>query len=312
MQIDTSRLCTLALIAFGALGISTPLAVRAQTSEPTDIHGVGSPLDLNEPVDALRVFRKFLCSVEDGKTVYFTWEGEVFSRRPGEPDQHLFNVQGMSARACNSMTSDTGSPGFRQVSREVMIYLDPQTNQLLETWENPWTGETNTVFPVANDPVNTSPMWANTTGQSLEFQTFGDTDTLFLTVTLPLFYPNPLGGDYQAYVGGQYHAMEMFNFAARRTALLSSADDDVETVAVSWSRISPWLPWMQMGNRPGELVFHAASTRVADWQRLPEPLRSQIEGEFALFQEPPPLDDQRPNQTTWTNFRDFLENQDAE
>ncbi|MBW4460900.1 MAG: DUF1838 domain-containing protein [Nodosilinea sp. WJT8-NPBG4] len=270
---------------------------------------IATPLDLDRPEDALQVFRKLLCSVEDGKTVYFVWQGKVFSRRPGEADRHLFNVQGVSTRACTSLTSETGAPGFRQVTREVMIYLDPETNALLTTWENPWTGETTTVHPVANDPVNSSPFWADTTGQHLQFQNFGDTDLLFFTVTLPLFYADPLGGNYQDYVGGHYHAMEMFTFSARRSHLLASADQDIDDIAVSWSRISPWLPWMKMGGHPGELVVHAAGTRVGAWQQLPEPLRSQIADNFALYQTPPPLDDNRPNETTWTNFRDSLNGQ---
>ena len=282
--------------------LPTAIAQNANTAKSKE-----TKLDISQPADALQSFRKLLCSVEDNKTVYFAWEGQVFSHRPGEPDQHLFNVQGMSARACGSLTSETGSPGFRQVSREVMVYLDPETNEILETWTNPWTQATNTVIPVANDPVNTPPMWADTTGKTLQFRTFSDTDTVFLTTTIPLFYPNPLSGEYQSYVGGNYHAMEMFNFSTNRSDLLSNPNQDLEEVALSWSRISPWLPWMEMGDRPGELVFHAASTRLPSWQQLPEPLKSQIATDYALYQNPPALDDDRPNQTTWTNFSEYLE-----
>jgi len=266
-----------------------------------------TPLDLAQPQDRLTAFRKITCSLEDGETTYFTWQGEVYSRVPGERDRHLFNVQGMSSRACGSLTSETGAAGFRQVTREVMVYLDPETNALLETWENPWTQGTNTVIPVANDPVNAGPFWAETTGQGLAFQRFGQGDLLFLSITIPLFYPNPLGSEHQAYMGGHYHAMEMFSFAVSEQEVLRGVGHSVP-VAITWSRISPWLPWMAMGSRPGELVFHAIGTRIANWQELPEPLRSQVEGEFSLYQTPPPLDDDRPNQTTWTNFRDYLEN----
>lgn len=271
-----------------------------------------SALNLSNPEDRLTAFRKLTCSVEDGKTVYFIWQGKVFSRVPGERDRHLFNVQGMSARACTSLVSETGSSGFRQVTREVMLYLDPETNAVLETWENPWTDELNTVFPVANDPVNSNPFWPETTGERLNFESFGEGELLFLSFTLPLFYPNPIGNDYQAYVGGHYHAMEMFNFAASRDDLLNPEQAEVEQLSVSWSRISPWLPWMAMGDRPGELVFNAIGTRIADWQALPEPLQGKIADEFSLYQNPPPLDDDRPNQTTWTNFRDFLDSHESE
>jgi hypothetical protein len=190
-----------------------------------------------------------------------------------------------------------------------MLYLDPETNALLEQWENPWTGKINTVVPVANDPVNSSPFWAETTGQQLQFQHIGETDTLFLSAVIPLFYPNPLGGDYQDFVGGHYHAIEIFNFSVNRTELLDSDGEDLDHVIAIWNRVAPWLPWMEMGNRPGEMIFQAVSTQINDWQELPQPLRDQIATQFALYQNPPPPDDDRPNQTTWTNFQQYLESQ---
>jgi len=116
----------------------------------------------------------------------------------------------------------------------------------------------------------------------------------------------------QDYVGGHYHALEIFSFAADRADLLASAQQEVEQVALNWNRISPWLPWMKMGGRPGILIFHAVGTRLSDWQQLPEPLRGQIADEFALYQSPPPLDDTRPNETTWTNFMEDLEREPSE
>ena len=35
---------------------------------------------------------------------------------------------------------------------------------------------------------------------------------LLMPLEAPLFYTNPLAGEYQDYVGGNYHAMEIFNF----------------------------------------------------------------------------------------------------
>ncbi|MGJ3247473.1 MAG: DUF1838 family protein [Elainellaceae cyanobacterium] len=66
---------------------------------------------------------------------------------------------------------------------------------------------------------------------------------------------------------------------------------------------------MEMGSRPGEMIFQAVSTRLNDWRELPQPLRDQIATEFAHYQTPPPPDDDRPNQTTWTNFRQYLDSQ---
>jgi hypothetical protein len=44
-----------------------------------------------------------------------------------------------------------------------MLYLEPETNEILETWHNPWLNREVKVFPVANDPVNGKPRFPHQT-----------------------------------------------------------------------------------------------------------------------------------------------------
>lgn len=265
------------------------------------------PLDLAQPTDSLQALRKILCAVTDGEPVYYSWQGEVYSQIPGERDRHLFNVQGLSTRACISLVDGAGEPGFRMVSREVMLYLDPATDTVLQTWDNPWTNETVTVLPVANDPVNSRPFWAQGDRGAFAFPGQIQGDHAVISFVIPLFYPNPLAGDYPSYVGGYYQATEMFNFFVPLTELVADAQTDVESVVFAWTRVAPWLPWQAMGDRPGGLLIQATGLRRDRWEAVPEPLRQAVATEFALYQTPPPLDDNRPNETSLTNFRDYLE-----
>ena len=43
------------------------------------------------------------------------------------------------------------------VSREITLYLDPKTNEVLCSWQNPYTGKTVEAMYIANDPVNSCP-----------------------------------------------------------------------------------------------------------------------------------------------------------
>ena len=130
------------------LAAAIALLVAAAPARPA------GPLDPARPEDALLLNRKMNCSLEDGLPVIHWWKGTMMSRVPGERDRVLFNVQGMNIRQCGSFSDPKRGPGFRSVSREVMLYLDPQTNAVLERWKNPWTGEEVEVIHVANDPVN--------------------------------------------------------------------------------------------------------------------------------------------------------------
>ncbi len=261
-------------------------------------------LDLKKPEDVLKATQKIYCSLEDGAPVYFWWKGSVYSRVPGEMDRHLFNVEGMSARACKRVMDPTRGAGFRLVSRELLFYLAPKTDQILKKWKNPFTGYECEVFHVFNDPVNQPPAYA---GPDTSFKgTFQD-GRFILSLEVPLFYRNPLGGDYQDYVGGNYHAIEMFNFFGAENDLLDEALNGVNDMTISWHRVSDWLPWMEMGDRPGMLIFVTSGKRLASIEKLPARLKNEIRRSHPLYFSPPPLDDARPNETSWTYYKKKIE-----
>lgn len=271
-----------------------PLATSAQKPRK---------LDLATPEGVLQANRKIQCSTKDNVPVTYWWVGDMHSRVPGERDRLLFKVEGMNVRQCVAIDDPAKGKGFKLVTRELLLYRDPATGQLARTWKNPWTGEELPVIQTANDPVN-STWWLNGRDGRTPMQWTGTTqgDMWWITSTIPLFYRNPLAGDYQDYVGGAYHATEMFNFLGDVDDLLNPAKDTAE-VRVGWARISGFLPWMKMGDRAGELYFHTAGRKLASWDDMPSQTRQDILADFPQWREPPPGDDARPNETSWTYFR---------
>ena len=71
-----------------------------------------------------------------------------------KPDRLLFRFEGMNTRQCVTVIDPVRGKGFRQVSREILIYPDPTTGRIIDEWQNPWSGETVQVLHIANDPVN--------------------------------------------------------------------------------------------------------------------------------------------------------------
>jgi len=111
--------------------------------------------------------------------------------------------------------------------------------------------------------------------------------------------------EYQEYVGGTYQAIEMFGFFFREDELLGPSD--TATANVSWARASRWLPWMKMGDRVGYLLFSGYGGSVRAWDSLPESLRREIDANYPAYKAPPPLDDSRPNETSWTVFKKWMD-----
>lgn len=287
--------------------ISLPVAPAVASAE----------LDVSDPDQALLANNKLFCANEEGETALYWWYGEVYSRIPGEKDTHIFDVQGFNVRQCGKLQDETRGLGFKSVSREIMLYLDPETGEVLKTWDNPWTGETVDVMQVHNDPVNgRRPSYARDENGNPS-ATFDPKRVVNGTALVGggvarLFYENPLGGDYQDYEGGKYHASEFLTMAYPVADALNADETAIQDAVISWGRISGWLPWMKMRGRTGLMVHYTTGMRLKDWSELPEVLRSEVEANYPKFRSPPPTDDPRPNETTWTVFKRWIEQKRAE
>ena len=270
------------------------------------------PLDLNNPEDAVKAARKLQSSIEDGKPTIFWFQGNVYSRIPGERDRLLFTYQAMNIRASKAVTEAGRGYGYRQVSREVLIYLDPKTKEVVRTWKNPWTNKDVEVVHVANDPVNSRPMFAQGPNGPFKLDVTLKEGLGIYQVEVPLWYTNPLGGDYQAYVGGDYQCIELFTFYFSEQQLLDSTTSDAASVAVAWSRVSQFLPWMEMGGRVGYMIFSGAGRKISSFDALPDVLKAEIAAKYPEYKTPPSVDDTRPNETSWTYFKKVVDKKKAQ
>ncbi len=272
------------------------------------VHG-GERLDPGTPEDALRIQQKFTCSLTEGETTIGFWQGSFYSRVEGERDRKLFGVIGVNVRQCKNLHHPERGPGFRSVSREVMLYLDPDSGEVLRTWTNPWTGEEVDVIHVANDPVNMRrPLHAyGEDGAPFRFRGSFKNGRVFAPSAYPLFYPNPLGGEYQEYIGGTYHATEFFADFAYAEDVLDPDLKRLDRLTFAWTRVADWLPWMKMGDRAGLMFTSTIGSRVASIEDLPEPLLSELKRSYREYMAPPPLDDARPNRTSWMAVKDHVD-----
>ena len=262
-------------------------------------------LDLSNPDDAVRALRKLFCSLEDGLPTVYRWEGRVYSRVPGEADRHLFDTEAFSIRTCRTHRDEGRGYGFRVVAREVVLYLDPATGRVLNSWTNPFTGQTVEVTHTANDPMSAPfPQYAiERDGSAYQLPARFDGDAGRMTIEKLLWYESPLGGDFQPFVGGHYHATEVFQFFFSRTDLLNADQPDLKEMSIGNFRVGQWMPWMEMGDRPGELIYIGSGALVpGGFEALPDQLRNEVRRNYPLFTKPPDPDDTRPMTNSWKQF----------
>jgi hypothetical protein len=63
---------------------------------------------------------------------------------------------------------------------------------------------------------------------------------------------------------------------------------------------------MEMGDKTGLMIFNASVFNTFDIEKVSERLLNVLKNRYPLYLNPPPLDDDRPNETSWTVFKKKL------
>lgn len=202
-----------------------------------------------------------------GKVKPGWYNGVVLGTRDGEPVRPLMGFEGFSM----ARLIDNGDGSYQKLLRELVFYKDLKTGEVLETFDNPYTGETVRVVPVANDPFNHVieqyyPKGPSYGGLIKTSETpripaiypwiITDENTVTLARDIHLFYPSALQPDEwpRESSGKMVRVSEMFRYIIRREDLENPEETSI-TYSGSWHRITPWLPWMLMGQAPGHINY---------------------------------------------------------
>lgn len=235
--------------------------------------------------------------------VVFYWKGGVYSDIEGERSRRLFDFEGFNV----ARTVPAEGGGWLLLSREMAVYRDPRTHEILSSWMNPWTNQRVTVIPVLNDPVNQRLQVGPDNAPLMNVDVLGEHAQWNLDIFMR--YPSPLPrSEYPRYSGSDfYQGAELFAFTTDTADLADPAKDSVDA-SLSWTRLGPWLPWMEMGDHPGRLVYQCHGVKLADGVAgLPQDLTAHAASIDAKFLSAPRAFSQ-PNETSWTYFRKRLEN----
>ncbi|WP_017655538.1 DUF1838 domain-containing protein [Fortiea contorta] len=246
-----------------------------------------------QELDALH-WVKTRSSLDPTESTFLIWTGKIYAFVPGEKRKLLFKILGMSVSRC--LSTEEGSWDF--TSRELTYYLDPETDEILRKWENPWTGEKLTVIHVANDPVQ-----GHFRGKfPVQVE---EENTTFVFDIFPT-YPNVLAEDPQfaEYSPSKiYQAAELFKISVPTADLWDSTLTSVSQLKLSWDRIGQWLPWMKMSDRPGHLIYSTTGKKVAGLTDLPPLIQQEINTRVPLYKSAPTSFQEGEDMTSWLYFQ---------
>lgn len=230
-------------------------ALSANPSRATD-----TSLDLSDPAVGLEAFVKLRGSTA-AETVYQVYSGNIFQAVNGEVPRPIIGFWGLQ----KTLWRPDGEGGYYSMDYDLGLYVDQESREVLETWDNHLTGESNEVMHYRSGP---SEGHATLKGEDVRrerytdlWQTTGDSVTHESTTARErtnLLQPEdyPLGS-----TGPRFLTSTSYTMFGRTSELADSSATKVPCSYV-WSFIAPWPPWMEMGQRDDFVVWRWVGHKV--------------------------------------------------
>lgn len=280
--------------------------------------------DLADPASHVATFGKLWGSF--GEPVLGIFHGAMYASIDGQRAIPLFGYAGTGLTLCRVL--ENGHLQMR--GKETGYFTDLATGEVIDHWDNPFTGQRVEVYPFLNDRIGgelTLEMPRLTVGEATEsalmnegtapaadssgtvpfllpWQVYGD--EVLLEWDYAHCYPNPVDPARwpTASTGPTINPSEHFVIYADRREI---ADPDVPSAhfRAGFSRLSPWWPWMRMGQSgvQGQLfgrLFSRKSKRGID--DIPRPVLDRIVRDIPDYLEAPTDWDLGPILSSWEAF----------
>ena len=257
-----------ALGGLAAAGLTACAAPNGSREEPAGgaPEGAGGGLDLSRPADNLHAFGKIWGTFSD-KPVYMGFQGVQFARIGVNKLIPLFGYVG-----CGNNQSRIDENGHLWVrGTEAGYFTDLASGEIIDFWDNPYSGERVEVFPFLNDrfrgrmteempryamggapedtplnPADAVPEEDGVIPFLLPFERVHDQYLLALEYMHEYTNPVTPEGWPRASTGPRINPSEHFVFYVPAAELEDRSNPSARFHA-GFMRTSPWWPWMRMG-----------------------------------------------------------------
>lgn len=285
------------LVLTGSLAVAlkaTPQAMAAATDTPAGFKG--PYIDLTTAKGNVNAAVRIDANLDESKQKWSSVSGIVCGVREGEALKDLFGFEVVSV--ARNWAQPDGS--HRVLHREAIFYSDLATGDILRSWKNPYIDETVEVVDVINDP------WNHFFAEQVKvFEP--DYGGLNKSAPKP---PKPFTNNFVYAGNGIVHNRTSINlyykaalqpdkwpresagpiaqvseFFAHHVKAADMQNPKLTTLDYTgtWNRITPWLPWMLMGQAPGQCLYRAATRKLAGFDEVPQRLREHVRAHYPAF-----------------------------
>jgi hypothetical protein len=236
----------------------------------------GAP-DLTRPQANLDTVLRVTGSLVE-EDVPWWYDGTIFGIVGDQQPRPLVKFEGMELYWIRHL--DDGE--YELIGNTVTFFRDVDTGRMIDSFDNPYTGEVNEVTPAVQ---------GGGPGRGFNYSVRGIRPTPFMgqMPERPLLLDWSFARDVVwLHNQTQYPPGMPPPRAQRQTMFVPLAafnDPAVNNLPTVFSStvFMPWLKWMQMGNRPGHVVWHASGAKLESIEQLPAEYRQRAEREYPQY-----------------------------
>lgn len=287
----------------GAATLAMTSAAGAAALKATEAKrgpGLDGPyLDLRTGKGNQLAYARIQGDLDFGKQKHFWFKGYVMGVRPDKKIDDLFGSAGFGTIRLRERPDGA----IERLCREIILYTDLKTGEVLEEWKNPYLDETVKVVQVSNDPFNylieeffpAPPSFGGLNKEKapprvpfvLPWSQQGG--RLDMEMHIHLLYPNALQPDKwpRESNGPMVQVSEFFAHHVSAADMQNPKITSLDYCGV-WNRTTPWLPWMLMGQAPGHCQYACFMGTTGNLEEVhSRPLLDHAHKHYAKFFEAP-------------------------
>ncbi|MBL8630595.1 MAG: DUF1838 family protein [Rhodospirillaceae bacterium] len=261
-------------------------------SAPAHTAPTKAAIDFTDPVAGHRANVKLRGTLGNG-WVWRTYWGDVLASLPEGKPVPLFKFEGV----IKARWTDNGDGSNTELLFDVSTYRDWNTGQILEKFQNPLTNETNDVIGVWDGPTATTygpngrfgPGAASKPTTPVVLPWRIQSGRAWLAESAAFERPHPLSPAEwpKASSGPKTMSAINVNISGELRDLENkkpSAPHDLQ-----WTSMRSWLPWLELGQRPGYVLTMGIGRKINGPDELPASAR-----EIIAKQQPNFITDEQP------------------
>lgn len=255
------------------------LAGMGTATLPDTSFAKGAGLSVDTPEANLRALVRLTASLNEEDCPWY-YNGTIYACVGEEQPRPLLTFTGVEIYRMLRVSPSE----YRMIANTITYYRDLESHQFLYEFANPYTGVKNTVASAVQGTGHAPDAGFEYSVNGVRPRRFRDQ---FPDQPLQMWWTAV--GDYvwlhdsTIYPPGlKAPRMQRKTNFIRRDQFLDSSIDRLPTMFTA-SVFQPWPAWMQMGDRPGHVVWHASGVKLGSINEIPDEHRLRASKDHPAF-----------------------------